>query len=144
MTWKFESRTCFPYHHFVGAHPYLIHWHAWHKPQQMRPANEKWIPKPNPIPDKEIILRNVSTRTAAFKKKKKFRRPWFYHSSSWLAGECTFRLFNFTARTLKLLKTLFGDFLNLTMQIVQLWWGKLWITVTWERYSTREIKLWIF
>jgi len=45
---------------------------------------------------------------------------------------------------LKLLKTLFGDFLNLTMQTVQLWWGKLWTAVTWERHSTRGIKLWIF
>jgi hypothetical protein len=34
----------------------------------MRPANEKWIPKPNPIPNKEIRLRNAPNRIAAFKK----------------------------------------------------------------------------
>jgi hypothetical protein len=32
MTWKFERRTYFLYHNFLGVHPYLIHWHAWRGP----------------------------------------------------------------------------------------------------------------
>ena len=68
MTWKFERRTYFLYHHFLRVHHIeYIDMHG----RQMRPANKKWFPKPNPIPNKAIMLRNTPTRTAAFKKKER-------------------------------------------------------------------------